>query len=519
MNRLTKHLFIVFFLAGATVWLAGWGQQRAATETAAPAQAATCNIVLSSALPHDATIPDSHKGNPNAEQIDFDTLSWNTFIALNWPSDPRYRGRPNPDPNKKIGLEDYGSVVWETYKESYDVFVADSQGNPVRPTGWNSVPDPPPGCDQNNAYATKLGKPVRVVKNISKDGLNEFLEAVVLAPLIDQKGAFARYEILVNEDEFKHILNPANPLTGLIAPPLYDSRNQTNVNFPVGQIGGPEGPIEVKAAWKLLGARDNPGRYHTEWIQIAWPSTSTPPIQYKCSQPIPVGLIALHIAHKTENAPQWVWSTFEQMDNYTVPPGSPPGSKASFFNPNCRTCPANQTPTQPAVGWDGDPSVLNQGPPTQVVPGKSARVQTSCNDVALQLLRSVNPNTVWQYYRLVDTQWPQDPYCGTAPCPVYAQPTLAHQGANQLPVNMANAVIETYLMGPPESQDKASCMSCHSFSTGLQTNQPLDFSFALQEAYPISSGSLRTQRRMLALKTGIQMPAPRRKGRALKISP
>ncbi|MGH9932048.1 MAG: hypothetical protein ACREA9_22840, partial [Pyrinomonadaceae bacterium] len=299
MNRLSKRLLLlIFFLAGAIILVAGRVEQRVASETVAQAPLATCNIVLSSAVPHDATIPDSHKGNPNDEQVDFDTLSWNTFIALNWPSDPNYRGRPDPDPAKKIGLEDYSNVVWETYKESYEVFAADSQGNPVRPAGWNSAPDPPPGCGQNTAYQTKLGKPVRVIKNISKDGLDEFLEAVTLAPLTDQKGAFARYEITINEAEFKHIMNPANPLTGLIAPPLYDSRNQTNVNFPVGQFGGPEGPIEVKAAWKLLGKSDNPNRYHTEWIQIAWPATTNPPVQYKCSQPILVGLIALHIAHK-----------------------------------------------------------------------------------------------------------------------------------------------------------------------------------------------------------------------------
>jgi len=518
MNRLTKRLWLlIFVLGGAAVLLVGWGSPRVIGgngDSAAP-QAATCNIVLSSDVPHDAVIPKSHLGNPTAIQVDFDTLSWNTFIALNWPSNPKYRGQP--DTSKKIGFEDYSNVVWETYKESYDVFIADAQGNPVRPTGWNSVPNPPPGCGQNSAYEAKLGKPVRVVKNISKDGLNEFLEAVSLAPLIDQKGAFARYEVLMNEDEFKHIMNPANPLTALIAPPLYDSRNQKNVNFPVGKPGGPEGPIEVKAAWKLLGQYDNPNRYHTEWIQIAWPATTTAPIQYKCSQPMLVGLIALHIAHKTFNAPQWVWSTFEQVDNYTVPPGSPFGAKASFFNPNCRNCPANVAPTQPAAGWSGDPSVLNQGPPTQVVPGDSAKVKTSCNDVAWQLLRSVNPNTVWQYYRLVNTQWPQDPYCGSGPCPVYNPPTLAHQGANQLPVNMANAMIETYLMGPPESADLPSCMACHNFATGLQTGQPLDFSFALQEAYPISTGALRTQRRMLAMKTGIRLPPARGKTRVLKV--
>ena len=511
MKHLTKTLLLTVLGIGCTgLWLTGFQADKLKTK-AAPMQSATCNIVLSSDVPHDAVIPESHKGNPTAEQIDFDTLSWNTFIALNWPADPTYRGKA--DPSKKIGFLDYSPVVWETYKESYEVFVADAQGNPVQPASWNSAPQPPPGCDQNEAYARKLNRPVRVVQNISKDGLDEFLEAFVAAPLIDQKGAFARYEVLINEDEFNQIMNPGNQSAG----PLYDSRNQKNVNFQVGQIGGREGPIEVKAAWKTLGPLDNPNRYHTEWIQIAWPN-STNPVTYKCSQPVLVGLIALHISHKTMNAPQWAWSTFEQVDNYTVPPGSPPGRKASFFNPDCPTCPPNNVPTPPANGWNGDPSVLNQGPPTQVVPGKSAQVKTTCNDVAHQLLKSVNPDTVWQYYRLVNTQWPQDPYCNGQPCPVYDPPTLAHQGANQSPVNLANAVIETYFMGPPESSDKASCMACHNTASGLQTNQPLDFSFLLQEAYPIDSASiatLRAQRRAMIVKArGTRgVPGPRRRTR------
>ena len=486
-------------------------QLSAGAEATAP-QTVACTIALSSAVPHDATIPQSHIGNPTAIQVDFDSLSWNTFIALNWPADPSYRGKP--DTSKKIGVEDYSPVVWETYKESYEVFVADSQGNPVRPTGWNSVPQPPPGCEQNAAYAAKLKKPVRVVQNISKDGLNEFLEAFVMAPLTDQKGAFARYEILINQDEFEQILNPAAPITGLMSPPLYDSRNQTNVNFQVGEIGGAEGPIEVKAAWKILGPYDNPDRYHTEFIQIAWPASTKPSTVYKCSQPILVGLAALHIAHKTRNAPQWAWSTFEQVDSYTPPPGSPFGRKASFYNPDCprSLCPANKLPTPPAGGWNGDPSVLNQAPPTQVVPTDSAKVKTTCNEVAHQMLRSVNPNTVWQYYRLVFTQWPQDPYCGpnSQPCPVYQVPSLAHQGANQLPVFMANAAIETYFMGTPAKMD--TCMYCHSIANGLKTQKPLDFSYLLQEAYPIDSSSiaaLRAQRQRMA--PNRKLPLPRKR--------
>lgn len=234
MRRSTKCIPLVAAAAAcATLWPAGYNyaiDNAAATPSPTP----DCKIVLGSAVPHDATIPQSDLGNPTAIQVDFDTLSWNTFIALNWPADPNNNGQPDPDPSKKIGLQDYGPVVWETYKPTYNVFIADGQGNPVAPAAWNAQPSPPPGCDQNSAYAAKLGKPVRVLKNISKDGLNEFLEAFVLAPLIDQKGAFVRYEVLVNQQEFNNIVSPVDS-SGKPLPPLYDSRNQTDVNFPVGQ--------------------------------------------------------------------------------------------------------------------------------------------------------------------------------------------------------------------------------------------------------------------------------------------
>jgi len=60
-------------------------------------------------------------------------------------------------------------------------------------------------------------------------------------------------------------------------------------------------------------------------------------------------------------------------------------------------------------------------------------------------------------------------------------------------------------------------MACHNFATGLQTGQTLDFSFALQEAYPINAGALRTQRRTLAMKTGIRVPPTRGRTRVLKV--
>lgn len=66
-------------------------------------------------------------------------------------------------------------------------------------------------------------------------------------------------------------------------------------------------------------------------------------------------------------------------------------------------------------------------------------------------------------------------------------------------------------MGPPESSDTASCMACHNHATGLQTNAPLDFSYALQEAYPLPSSSLK---RLLEQRKKIFAPAITPKSRA-----
>ena len=69
-----------------------------------------------------------------------------------------------------------------------------------------------------------------------------------------------------------------------------------------------------------------------------------------------LGLVGIHIGHKTAGSPQWVWSTFEQVDN--VPDESKVSGTVAphynFFNAACKDCPVNQTPPQP---W-GPPASL-----------------------------------------------------------------------------------------------------------------------------------------------------------------
>src|SRR5262249_16240508 len=139
---------------------------------------------------------------------------------------------------------------------------------------------------------------------------------------------------------------------------------------------------------------------------------------------------------------EWVWSSFEQVDN--VPPkvdnvpssfnngtDTPATGTQGFANRPTYTAPgqlpANPTPVQV--------SRLNPIPTTP--PGASTADVTNTFHAAL-------PKTsVWQYYELVITQWPSNP---TAPYKAPANRGVYPQDCGgAFPVNGAvNTTLETY---------------------------------------------------------------------------
>ena len=52
--------------------------------------------------------------------------------------------------------------------------------------------------------------------------------------------------------------------------------------------------------------------------------------------PVTLGLVGLHIVHKTDSEPQWIWSTFEHVNN--VPAAADPaGAHYNFYRAGCAT--------------------------------------------------------------------------------------------------------------------------------------------------------------------------------------
>lgn len=430
----------------AVAWLAACGSERSAQHGAqAPAPR---DSLLSPVVPMDV-VPGSDSTLQQL-QHDFDVYSWKSFVALNWP----VGANGEADTTQTIGAGGDGATVWETYKDSYAVF----QPGGAPPAPWGSPPVYPPACQNVGAQA---GTPVfRMVAKAPQDVLSLMSEPFETGPLIDQDSQYVRYSVHLNRDAFEYV----------VANNLYSAEGQdsaSNIRFPVDTVASGDtitGAIVIKTAWKVMGPNDQTGRFHTAQVLVYTDSTVVPSVTQPTCELKTMGLVGFHFAHKTQSAPQWLWSTFEQVDNVQVPQGS--GLRPSFNNPACTGCPVNQPPIPP---WN--PAV--NGPPSQitrVLPIDSATMALNAEWQAR--LRAVSDSSVWQYYQLVSTQWPTNP---------------AQTGGNPAPQFLANTTLETYVQGQVPNVS-SSCIGCHANATTVQ-GRFSDFSYLLELAQSASSAS------------------------------
>ena len=302
-----------------------------------------------------------------------------------------------------------------------------------------------------------------MTQKVSDDVLNFSGQPFGTGPLIDLNGQYARYEIRVNQDGFNYIVQNT----------LYNKQGQAAltqpVQFPTGVTGAnqPVGAIVIKAAWRVLGPNDHPERYHTVKSYVYTPASTNPPTPESCTLQT-MGLVGFHIAHKTQSAPQWVWSTFEQVDNVQVGPNAPAGLKPTYYNPDCSNCPINKPPPKP---WNPNAPKSQPAQIVRLIPIDSATQQL--NSEWQGMLKNVNANSVWQYYQLISTQWP------TAQGKEN-QPSGALPAGAPAPQFLANLTLETYIQGQVPNVS-SSCIICHNNAT--TTNAKFsDFSYVLQSA-------------------------------------
>lgn len=436
-------------------------------------------------IPHDVNLNELKKlirGNNFAEaQRLFDLYSWQTFLAVNQ-------------------LTEQGIPLWETWKESREVFLEDG----TKPNPWNSSRQVPKQCNAQNDNARVITV-ANAAFGIPND-IDETDEAFSY-PLWDQNGKKARYEIFLNKDTFDYILKP-DPrldmglynLNGQVAYSQQHGGKNAKVQFPAGQYDrDPVGAIELKLAWKVMGESDQTERYFTERAYVLDEDGS-------CTKEN-VGLIGMHIGHKTQSSPQWIWSTLEQVDNVRVNSLDPHGPvKPSFYDPSEPTLPANVCPgTLNTRTGQCKNSVNSPTQVTRLIPIQKDKEQL--NHSIQQGLKA--EDSIWQYYELIDTQWPTRPEEKPSDPTKLPESVTNKSGGFPTPVYLTNTVMETYFQkgNQPASNEEEgnttcsgnqiifgteSCMGCHSsagiassYSTkdGAVFNPQLsaDFSWLLQQ--------------------------------------
>lgn len=386
-----------------------------------------------------------------------DIYSWKMFVALNWPvgltggspRDPRnwvVRADAFPVEGKvndfRLGAKDRGGYVprWITWAEKFEIF---GKGKPVPGSEFR-------GFDTN---ADRTGY-----------------------PLVDQNGNKVYYEILINPGglETALALNTLGEQKSfnrrVIFPSGQCARLQKDGSDPSTQEGRSydfQGVIEIKLAWKILRSGDDARlflkkmlviREGTRWVRVM------------------AGLVGMHIANKTVDHPQWIWSTFEHV--YNAPSHNLSAERKrpwSFYNPRCRTCPVNCPP-------------VGAGEKTQLTRTEEIRQDTAeLNRTVRTLLHE--QKSILKYYQLIGTQY----------IPPNVSPSIVE------PPVLRNTVIEPYItrmaslcenLPHPLSHQDSSCIGCHKNASIPRPecvrgqNQRADFSFLLENG-PYKSNKFR----------------------------
>lgn len=418
------------------------------------------NPTVSSDAPADVEIPAGFPATSDPTRF-FDDFSWRMFIALNWPAKSDSRGAPNR-------TEVFGAastkVVWGTWKADWELL----QPNGARPSPWIefAAVSPHPEAEWENAGKSKVLGGFRgtgtVIEHYNQAGLG-----VPTGTLVARNRTYTRYEIAMNQTQYEFIRGDnAIPATW-----LYLRRNLPAVG--AAPLKFPTGSVEVKAAWREFKLPEEHAllpRYYTVEADLIDPVTQT-------GRRKTMGLVGLHIVARTATRPEWIWSTFEQVDNLSIEAGSP-----------AELTPTYNDPAGPQVSTAGGVNVLApivdaahppqvMPVPAQVVRNKAITSSTAATNALYRGHADVR-GTVWKNYQLVMTQWPTTAASGTSYPAAAGNP---FPGDALTATTTSNAAMETMNF----VQNTQSCMRCH-FSVNKPNNTEFVWFLSLR-AFPTNT--------------------------------
>jgi hypothetical protein len=381
--------------------------------------------------PAQAKVPPDACPFEGESQSAVNIFAWNEFIAFNWPATVNCVANPSKS-IRQVRSGQQGPLVWQTQMSSDNVFVAPDK----KPATWCRNPTVQALLGRRPMsfiHTAQTTAPAQALAHLSSTISSPTDVDAVGGVVTDQAGRWLRYERLMNQPEYQAIVT--------------NNWYRLNVLNSLKSITLPTGSIEFKSAWKILSPKEiASGRYYTTVATVFnTPGGAKSPGR----NPVTLGLVGLHIIHKTPTQGGFFWSTFEQVDNDSV-----------FFNPHSSTPINKQTAMKPFTELNPKGAPINK--PVEIKRINAIEASPQLNAYYQALLRP----SVFSHYRLISVQW----QTGGAP-----------QGT---PPDVANIVIETYVqkaMGMGKAPPTG-CLACHIAATAANGTTLTDHSFLFLEA-------------------------------------
>ena len=321
-------------------------------------------VVNSPKVPGDVSIPPNFPNNENPIAF-FDDYSWRAFIAVVWPGLKNRQGIPDATQT----VDGMGPRVFETYKSLPEVFHTDGSAPGALDTYDAAIHNP---CGVKTAYGDMTLGSFSKFSNLGQAGFGN-----LVGPLVAQNTTYVRYLTGFNNPAFQQIAAKKWYLrSSLPTAPM-------SITFD-------NGAVTVKSAWIDMTGIANPKRFYVRTAYVLDPVTGQTSV-------LKVGLVGLHIVQKTPTRPQWIWSSFEHVDNV---PASGPG--AFTFNDGTGMAMPKKDPY--SMSRVLQPPTAKPFNVTRAKPIHPSTVTTN-NDYHAAL----DKNSVWRFYQLVVTQWPTKP--------------------------------------------------------------------------------------------------------------
>jgi len=464
---------------------------------------------------------------PEAQRI-FDRFAWRVFVGLNWPSNAD--GLPDPKITLRQDAEEgsWRPRVWQALAEVNELYKQFG----AAPEPWNGGAFP--GFDPGKIEPDTLWMYSKISNRhaLNRTQILDESKQAFTGPLVDQQGKWVRYQVRLNRTAYEYVRQ--NGLYSLEGQAEFSRANILRFPRNGDRIGGKTfefGTIEVKLAWKQLAEYDakaygpfkagdydltTPDGYKTLAGRMAWNSdpsrflvrwsriihNGATPVNGKPQPdpvPVPMGLVGMHISVKTRSSPQWIWTTFEQVDNVLADDlehvkvnGKERRLRPTFNNPDLPTklpnvlAPMNSKPDASGQPTDWDEALTTV--PVQVtrvipIPLATQRVNQDAQHALAQ------DKSVLQFYELIGAQWPVTPRSPAFPSGSGSSPEsiVLKSPGRMVPVYVVNTTMETFFQkgvqpaGPLAQDDRLaanqvsdatpvfgteSCVGCH-YSAGM----------------------------------------------------